>query len=112
MSAESRFPTRITELSNAVVLVGGTEPLVECARLAAAKASAARLIGAEVASLATVCAEARPYAIIIPEELYDFGGPEFDALARDVGAGVVVVPAKVQLGVLAALVAEEAIRLG
>jgi hypothetical protein len=112
LSAASRFPTRITEVSNAVVLVGGVEPLVACARLAAAKASAARLIPAEVTTLATVCAESRPYAIVIAEDLYDFGGPEFDALARDVGAGLVVVPTKVQLGVLAALVAEEAIRLG
>ncbi len=112
MSVQSRLPTRVAGLTNVVVLVGGPEPLATRARAAAVAASAAHLYETGVASLATVCAEVRPYAIIIPNDLYEFGGDEFDALARDVNAGLVVVPAGVQQGVLSALLSEEAARLG
>jgi hypothetical protein len=108
----SRIPTRITALANAVVLVGGTEELVFTAQNAALSASGAHVLRAEVASSATVCAEVRPYAIILPNDVYEFGGAEFDALARDLDAGLVVVPSTIQLGVLAAMLAEEALRLG
>lgn len=110
--AKSRFPTRITGLSNAVVLIGGNGELTFTAQNAALSASGAHVMRAELASSATVCAEVRPYAIIVANDVYDFGGAEFDALARDVDAGLVVVPSTVQLGVLAALLSEEALRLG
>ena len=106
------MPTRVAGLSNVVVLVGGPEPLATRTRAAAASASAAHVHATGVASLATVCAEMRPYAIIIPNDLYEFGGPEFDALARDLNAGLVVVPTGVQQAVLVALLSEEAARLG
>lgn len=94
------------------MLVGGSSPLVERAATAATSSSGAHLLQTDVATSATLCAEVRPYAIIIPDDVYDFGGAEFDALARDLDAGLVVVPASVQLGVLAAMLAEEAARLG
>jgi hypothetical protein len=109
---QSRFPTRITALSNAVVLVGGNGELAFTAQNAALSASGAHVVRAELASSATVCAEVRPYAIIVPNDVYDFGGAEFDALARDVDAGLLVVPSSIQLGVLAAMLSEEALRLG
>lgn len=109
---QSRFPTRITALSNAVVLVGGNGGLAFTAQNAALSASGAHVVRAELASSATVCAEVRPYAIIVPNDVYDFGGAEFDALARDIDAGLLVVPSTVQLGVLAAMLSEEALRLG
>lgn len=109
---QSRFPTRITAVSNAVVLIGGNGELTFTSQNAALSASGAYVVRAEIAASATVCAEVRPYAIIVPNDVYDFGGAEFDALARDIGAGLVVVPSTVQLGVLAALLSEEALRLG
>lgn len=109
---QSRFPTRITALSNAVVLVGGNGELAFTSQNAALSASGAHVVRAELASSATVCAEVRPYAIIVPNDVYDFGGAEFDALARDVDAGLLVVPSTIQLGVLAAMLSEEAMRLG
>ena len=109
---QSRFPTRITALSNAVVLVGGNGELAFTAQNAALSASGAHVVRAELASSATVCAEVRPYAIVVLNDVYEFGGAEFDALARDVDAGLLVVPSTVQLGVLAAMLSEEAQRLG
>ena len=109
---QSRFPTRITALSNAVVLVGGNVELTFTSQNAALSASGAQIVRAELASSATVCAEVRPYAIIVSKDVYEFGGAEFDALARDIDAGLLVVPSTIQLGVLAAMLSEEALRLG
>lgn len=111
MSPVSRFQTLVTSLSNTVVLVGGGGRLAHSALDAAMASSGARLVTTELSRAATVCAEARPYAIVIPQEVYDFGGSEFDALARDVGAGLVVVPQGVAPSVLAAMLQEEAMRL-
>lgn len=109
---QSRFPTRITALSNVVVLVGGNGELTFTAQNAALSVSGAYVVRAELATSATVCAEVRPYAIVVSNDVYDFGGAEFDALARDVDAGLLVVPSTIQLGVLAAMLSEEALRLG
>ena len=109
---DSRNPTLVTELSNCVVLIGGEPQLVASVTDAALSASGAHTIRAELASAATICAQVRPYAIVIPDDLYDFGGAEFDALAKDVGAGLVIVPSAVRTPVLSAMIAEEAARLG
>ena len=110
--AHSRFPTRLVSQSNCVVLVGGAGLLKETVQYATLSASGAQAVPAEVASAASVAAEMRPYAIIVPEDVYQFGGQEFDALARDVDAGLVVVPRNVPLAVLTAMLGEEASRLG
>lgn len=94
------------------MVVGALGKLVETCGRAAMNASAARALSTDVKGAATLVAELRPYAIVIPEEVYDFGGAEFDALARDVGAGLVVVPPAIQEGLLVALLMEEAARLG
>lgn len=95
-----------------MVLVGAHGRLVTATTLATTSASGGTLIRAVVSDAATVCAENRPYAIVIPQEVYDFGGSEFDALARDLSAGLVVVPSTVPAAVLGALLIEEASRLG
>jgi hypothetical protein len=46
----------------------------------------------DVAGTATIVAKWRPFAVVLAEELYEFDPREFDALARDVGAEIVVVP--------------------
>jgi len=110
--ADSRKPTFIATLSNCVVLVGGEGRLATVVSDAALSASGAHTFLAELASAATVCAEERPYAIVIPDDIYDFGGSEFDALAKDLGAGLVIVPSGIRTQVLTAMICEEATRLG
>jgi len=82
------------------------------AQHAALTASGAHLIFASVAHVATVAAEVRPYALIVPRVVYEFGGDEFDALARDLDTELVVVPEEIRLPVLSTLLAEAAQRLG
>ncbi len=82
------------------------------AEQAVLEASGGQALRADLASVATVAAERRPYALIIPREVYEFGASEFDALARDLDTGLIVVPDGVRLAVLSAMLSEEAVRLG
>lgn len=76
-----------------VIVVGGSRALADqCA-------DASRRLGAvvkevEVASLATEVARHLPFAVVMPQALYEFDQEEFDALASDVRTRVVVVPAE------------------
>jgi hypothetical protein len=110
--AQSRFPTVVATLSNVVVAVGVGGALIATAKHAALRASGASVVRADVQSAATVVAELRPYAILVPKDLYEFGGTEFDALARDVDAQLLVVADTIQLPVLSTLLSEAAVRLG
>lgn len=93
-------------------MIGGTGRLHQLANQAATSASGARVVRADVSEAATVCAEIRPYAILVAQEVYEFGGSEFDALARDIDAGLVVVPEHIAAPVLSAALLDEAARLG
>jgi hypothetical protein len=73
----------------AIVVVGGPEGLVEAARRSIGKIAVARIVPTDVAGAATQVASARPFAIVISEEIYGFDSDEFDALARDVQASVI-----------------------
>jgi hypothetical protein len=106
------MPTRLAQMANLVILVGGEGALVETARQAALYASGAQLLETPLASLATIATERRPYAIVVPRHIYDFGGSELDALARDIGAGLVVVVESVRAEVLMTSLADAASRLG
>jgi hypothetical protein len=86
--------------------------LFETAKHAALTSSGANLLACDVSSVATVVAECRPYALVVPRVLYEFGGDEFNALARDVDAELVVVPEGIKLAVLTAILSEAAQRLG
>jgi hypothetical protein len=47
----------------------------------------------DVHGAATNVARWRPFVMILEEDVYDFDPTEFDALARDVGAEIIAVPA-------------------
>jgi hypothetical protein len=79
-------PTAIPQAGATVVVVGGPRELIEATRQAAGVAAAARVETAELANAATVVASARPFAIVMSEDVYAFDAAEFDALARDVNA--------------------------
>lgn len=46
----------------------------------------------DVQAAATNIAKWRPFAIVIEEDVFDFDPAEFEALARDVGSELVIVP--------------------
>jgi hypothetical protein len=74
-----------------VLLVAGTPRLAErCAQ--AASGGLAGIVECELAETATQAARWRPFAIVVIEDVYAFDRGEFEALARDVGARLVVVP--------------------
>lgn len=75
-----------------VVVIGGPESLVEAVRRSIGRVAAARVVGTDLAGAATQVASARPFALVISEEIYGFDSGEFDALARDVQASVITVP--------------------
>lgn len=75
----------------AVVVIGGPDALVEAVRRSIGKHAAARVVGTDVTGAATQVASARPFAVVISEEIYGFDSGEFDALARDVQAAVITV---------------------
>ena len=76
----------------AIVVVGGTEALVEACHEVVLRGVPARIEPCDIASVATVVARWKPYAIVVPESLLEFDAREFEALARDVRAQIVRAP--------------------
>jgi hypothetical protein len=76
-----------------VVVIGGPDPLVEAVRRVTALVTNAAVVTAEIATAATMVARARPFAIVVSDEIYCFDSSEFDALARDVQATLIALPA-------------------
>jgi hypothetical protein len=91
--SRSKAPTKVSEIANIVLSIGAEEPLSTWCRDAAAAASGANVIATGVKQAATTAADVRPYAIVIPDPIYQFDRAEFDALGRDLGAEVVVADA-------------------
>ncbi len=56
----------------------------------------------ELKDAATVVAESRPFAVVVPRDLFAFDPREFEALARDVGALVIAYDADASGDALAA----------
>jgi hypothetical protein len=104
-------PTLVTELSNIVVLIGASERLRETTKHSGMAACGAQILAADLRNATNVATEHRPFAIVVGKDTYEFGGAEFDALARDVGAELIVVPDAVQAPLLTTLIAEAASRL-
>jgi hypothetical protein len=76
-----------------VVVIGGPDPLVEAVRRVTALVTNAAVVTTEIATAATTVARSRPFAIIVSDEIYGFDATEFDALARDVQATLIALPA-------------------
>jgi hypothetical protein len=74
-----------------VLLVGGTQTLVDSVRHAARRVPIAELVCCELGDAPTRVAELWPFAIVMSDDLYAFDAPEFDALARDVKARLITV---------------------
>lgn len=79
---------------------------------AAEGASGARVLQVTIKNVATLAAETRPYALVVPRDVHEFGASEFEALARDIDAELVVVPDNVHPSVLSTMLLEAAARLG
>lgn len=102
------------EKTNRVVVVGGDAIFLALVDSAARTACVAKTIAApDLATVATTVTEKRPFAIVVARAIHDFGGPDLDALARDVGAELLVVPETIASPVLSAMILEAAsTRLG
>ena len=90
--SKSRRPTLEHRPVVTVVVIGGPQALLQATERAAKTAAKADVCTSSVPNAATTVAEQRPFAIVISEELYGFDQTEFDALARDVGASLIVLP--------------------
>jgi hypothetical protein len=78
-----------TNPATTVLVVGGPQLLVECARNASSAVPAAEVVTCELRDAPTRVAELWPFAIVMSEDLYAFDSAEFDALARDVKARLI-----------------------
>jgi site-specific recombinase len=87
VSDDTREMVRI----DAVLVVGGSQTLIGAVRETVAKLKRADLVTCEMREAATRAAALRPFAIVMHEELHAFDSTEFAALARDVGAELIVV---------------------
>ncbi len=86
--SSSRVETAKSRPVPMLLVIGGNPELV-AACTAAAAPSAAVVRDCDVASAATMAAQWMPLAILVPEDVYAFDPDEFEALARDVRAGLV-----------------------
>jgi hypothetical protein len=76
-----------------VLVAGGPDALVQAAcRVAERESRAINVEACAAASIATLAARSRPFALILSADLFAFDRDEFVALARDVQADLVVVP--------------------
>jgi hypothetical protein len=83
--------TKRTRVMPVVVLVSGSPELLSTCQKSAALAAAARVETCTLEGAATKIATWRPFAIVVPDPLYEFDPKEFQALARDVRATLVTV---------------------
>jgi hypothetical protein len=72
-----------------VLIAPGPELLAALERVVQGIDEAPRVKTADLKDAATVVAEWRPFAVIIPADVLAFDPGEFQALARDVGAEVI-----------------------
>ena len=74
-----------------VLVVGGPQELLTMTQRAARSVPIAEVVFAELRDAPTRAAEKWPFTIVVSEDLYAFDATEFDALARDVSAQVLIV---------------------
>jgi hypothetical protein len=76
----------------AVLVVGGTRPLIKAVHEVVRGLQGAEVVSCGVREAPTRTAELRPFAIVMNEDVHAFDALEFDALARDVRAELIVAP--------------------
>lgn len=82
--------TREMARIDAVLVVSGSQALIRVVRESLDRLRRADLVTCEMRDAQTRAAGLRPFAIVMPEELHAFDSVEFAALARDVGAQLIV----------------------
>lgn len=87
----SQRNTLETNPANTVLLVGGNPELLATAQRAARSVPTANVVYCDLREAPTRVAELWPFAIIMSDDLYAFDSAEFDALARDVKARLILV---------------------
>lgn len=86
-SPDSTLPSR--RIPSVVLITPRPELLAALERVVEGIDEAPRVKTADLKDAATMVAEWRPFAVIIPADVLAFDPGEFQALARDVGAEVI-----------------------
>jgi len=86
----SQRNTLETSPATTVLVVGGTQALLESTRRAARSVPPAEVVFCELRDAPTRVAELWPFVIVMSEDLYAFDSSEFYALARDVKARLII----------------------
>jgi hypothetical protein len=73
-----------------VLVVGGSRPLITAVHEVVRRLDGAEVVSCRVREAPTRTAELRPFAIVMNEDVHAFDAVEFDALARDVRAELIV----------------------
>jgi hypothetical protein len=89
MSVELENAALVPTLSSVLAIHCSAELLRRCAEAAARAGISAR--ECELATMGREATRRRPLAMIVPSYLHEFDPTEFDALARDIGAELLVV---------------------
>ena len=74
----------------AVLVVGGSRTLIKTVHEVVRRLHGAEVVSCGVREAPTRTAELRPFAIVMNEDVHAFDAVEFDALARDVRAELIV----------------------
>lgn len=82
--------TRALIVPRSILLVSAPQALAKRCRRVAVRTKELLTLECDLASLTNSAVERKPLAIVFPEHVYAFDSAEFDALARDVQASVVV----------------------
>lgn len=109
MSSDAKKTTAITR-GNIVLVVASSDELWETAKRAARAASFSDVTRAPIAKANTTAATLRPFALVVEDHLSEFAAGEMDALARDVGAVLIVCAASVSQKLLQASLEDAANR--
>ena len=103
MSHDEEATKESVLIARSLLLVSLTPELSRRCRVAARRAHVLFCHECTLSTLNNMAVERRPLAIVFPEQLYAFDAAEFDALARDVQASVVVLAGELSEDTLDAL---------
>lgn len=103
----SRRPTLQQRSQLSIVVVGGGLALLGAVRQAALEMTTAQVVPTDLAGAANAVSEKRPFALVVAQGIHSLDAPEFSALARDVGARLIVAPERLTEDRLVALLVPE-----
>lgn len=87
---EDDVATRAVNAPRSVLLVSSSEALAARCRAICVRARVILVPESDLSALTNAAVERKPLALLFPDDVYAFDSAEFDALARDIQASVVL----------------------